>query len=76
MRKRRAPTYHYILTIQWPTENGTSIYTGEGTFNRSGTTRLQAYQEILAATRQEAVGLPVDASVNTVFFSLEPNELT
>jgi hypothetical protein len=70
--------YHYVITLQAPIPNGGSaVNTVTGTITLvPGTTRASAYEEVLS----RAVGtlgdrFRTDNSV-TLFFSLEPDELT
>ena len=66
-------TYHYILTVQYSNGNGgLRISTLSGPwFVGEGETRSDVYDEIMRQTK-ESLG---HNHPNTMFFSLEPDEL-
>jgi hypothetical protein len=63
-----AREFHYIITVQRPVGAGTHTQTQEGTYSAApGATRQEAYLQIV-----DSLGHP---GANTLFFSLEPNDL-
>ncbi|WP_157857170.1 hypothetical protein [Streptomyces sp. PRh5] len=70
------PTYHWLVTIQWTAEDGTTTaLTGSGTIEPgSKATRENLTLDVINHTRKQA-GLDDDTTVAVLFLSLEPNEL-
>jgi hypothetical protein len=60
--------FHYVITIQRPVGAGVHTQTQEGVYSAGpGVTRQEAYLDIF-----DRLGQP---NANTLFFSLEPNDL-
>ncbi|OLT36738.1 hypothetical protein BJF79_30675 [Actinomadura sp. CNU-125] len=63
--------YHFVLTLQWVTPNGTIFQTKDGTATiQPGGTRDNVLQNLIAQMQEGKFGVPT-----VLFFSVEPNEL-
>lgn len=67
--------YHYVITISYETGHGVSTATvGGGYGAQPGTTRTEAFNELLAYARKQA-GAEASPTTCVLFFSLEPDDM-
>lgn len=68
--------WHFIITITWSVDaNSYTTFTIDGPIEPRGSTRLDTYRHIVNLAK-EMKGIPAHAAINTIFFALEPDDLS